>query len=274
MMTANSPNRGNQNEMSVNQRRLIAPRSRSNSNVSSRTVSQTPLGPSPRRPFSPHHNIQRSGSMHLNSPSLTSSKNGLVGGIITQSPLDRYITSHDENMNKITLSTAPFIPNLSEMSHNPTVEAALDAERSRIKEREKKENVMDSNQLRATLKRERARSLRLTSDLATFKSLSVKSQAEAEAHEEGLINGLLRRLECLQKEKERIIVELEQEEEMLTNTLQKKLNEVRREKALLQKQIEKEHSSNADLKTHLNTISTVAGNLEHLSPIFPKSSGN
>jgi len=133
--------------------------------------------------------------------------------------------------------------------HNPTVEAALQLERSRIKNLEDfEQNLNCPIELRHSLKQERLHSLRLTTELATVKSLSIQSQAEAEVHEECLINGLLRRLECLQREKGRIIVELEREEEMLTNTLQKKLNEVRREKALLQKQIEKEHLSNTNLK--------------------------
>lgn len=64
----------------------------------------------------------------------------------------------------------------------------------------------------------------------------------------------MRRLQCLQKEKGRIIVELEREEEMLTNSLQKKLNEVRREKALLEQQIEREHSANTDLRSRLGGV--------------------
>lgn len=58
----------------------------------------------------------------------------------------------------------------------------------------------------------------------------------------------MRRLDGLQKEKGRIIVELEREEEMLTNTLQKKLAVVRREKALLEKQIERERKVERDKK--------------------------
>jgi len=64
----------------------------------------------------------------------------------------------------------------------------------------------------------------------------------------------MRRVDGLQKEKGRIIVELEREEEMLTNTLQKKLNQVRREKAELQKQIQREH----ELKVKLESISNAS----------------
>jgi len=151
----------------------------------------------------------------------------------------------------------PFLPNISLSSscippqHDPAVDHAIEAERSRIRELEKEETDMDIDQLKQALKRERSHSCRLVTELATLKSVSVKSQAEAEAHEEGRINCLMRRLECLQREKGRIIVELEREEEMLTNSLQKKLNEVRREKALLEQQIEREHSANSDLRSRL-----------------------
>lgn len=154
-------------------------------------------------------------------------------------------------------STVPFIPNIHSSGNDPTVEAAIDSERSRIKEREEEESTFNEiSQFKIALKRERAHSLKLATELASFKSKSVKSQAEAEAHEEGIINGLLRRLECLQKEKGRIIVELEREEEMLTNTLQKKLNDMRREKALLERQIERESSANSQLRNQLGSNSS------------------
>lgn len=166
----------------------------------------------------------------------------------------------------------PFLPNLSissnSLSMSPTgggvkrwsisseekaMDSAMVAERARIKELEKKESETDLTveDLKAILKRERSRSSKLVGELAAMKSMAVASQAEAEVCEEGRINGLMRRLDCLQKEKGRIIVELEREEEMLTNTLQKKLNEVRREKAELEKQIEREHSNNLELKGKL-----------------------
>jgi len=76
----------------------------------------------------------------------------------------------------------------------------------------------------------------------------VAGQAEAEIREEGRINNLMRRLDGLQKEKGRIIIELEREEEMLTNTLQKKLTVVRREKAVLEKQIERDRKVERERK--------------------------
>lgn len=140
----------------------------------------------------------------------------------------------------------------SSHNHNPSVDAAIEVERQRIRDREREEtSLTDPAVLKSALKRERSRSLRLAADLARCKSSAVRSQAEAEAQEEGIINGLLRRLDTLQQEKGRIIVELEREEEMLTNTLQKKLNDVRKEKSLLQAQIDKEHRDNTQLKARL-----------------------
>jgi len=131
------------------------------------------------------------------------------------------------------------------------MEAAVQMERARAKDLEAQEKNMTAEELRVALKRERAHSSKLAADLAALKSLAVSSQAEAEAHEEGRINGLMRRLEMLHHEKGRIIVELEREEEMLTNTLQKKLNEVRREKAQLEQVIEREQLSHLALKAKL-----------------------
>ena len=88
-------------------------------------------------------------------------------------------------------------------------------ERSRAKELEEKEKTMDADGLKTALKRERAHSARLAADLAGLWSSAVQSQADAEVLEEGRINSLMRRMDRLQREKGRIIVELEREEEMV-----------------------------------------------------------
>ena len=136
---------------------------------------------------------------------------------------------------------APFLPNLSTQSNPMTmspppiggassrrcsisstdervVDNAIASERDRIKELEKKENEADLGveDLKLMLKRERSRSVKLIGELASMKSMFLASQAEAEVCEEGRINGLMRRLDCVQKEKGRIIVELEREEEMVS----------------------------------------------------------
>mmetsp|Transcript_23610 Transcript_23610/g.27304 ORF Transcript_23610/g.27304 Transcript_23610/m.27304 type:complete len:374 (-) Transcript_23610:123-1244(-) len=151
--------------------------------------------------------------------------------------------------------TMIMIPSSSLNNAKLAVDNAIANEKTRIQELEKKENEnkeLTLDDMKLVLKKERSRSVKLAGELAAMKSMAVASQAEAEVCEEGRINGLMRRLDCVQKEKGRIIVELEREEEMLTNTLQKKLNEVRREKAELEKQIEKEHYYNLELNAKLN----------------------
>lgn len=167
--------------------------------------------------------------------------------------------------------TAPFLPNLMPSSSSAipvanshlqdvhakaAIDAAMQQEKARAEELQALETDMDVEGLKRALKKERAHSSRLAVDLATLRSAAVQSQADAEIHEEGRINGLMRRLEGLQQEKGRIIFELEREEEMLTNTLQKKLNEVRREKALLEQQIEREQLSHSELVSRLQNMST------------------
>jgi hypothetical protein len=97
------------------------------------------------------------------------------------------------------------------------VNNAIAAEKARVKEMERKENEADLSisDLKLILKRERSRSTKIIGELTLMKSISVASQAEAEVCEEGRINGLMRRVDCLQKEKGRIILELEREEEMV-----------------------------------------------------------
>eukprot|EP00980_Cylindrotheca_fusiformis_P009878 scaffold2186_cov113-Cylindrotheca_fusiformis.AAC.6 len=128
------------------------------------------------------------------------------------------------------------------------VEHAVQEERKRSKEMEKDELNMSADELRAVLKQERRRMSTFAADLARLKSAAVQCQAESEIHEERCINGLMRRLDSLQAEKGRLVIELEREEEMLTNTLQKKLNQVRNEKAALEKKIENEKREHKELE--------------------------
>lgn len=104
------------------------------------------------------------------------------------------------------------------------VDTALANERDRIKALELQEEesftssgsgTVSIKQYKMALKRERQYSKRLVGELAALKSVAVTSTLEAEINEEGRINCLMRRLDILQKEKGRIIVELEREEEMV-----------------------------------------------------------
>ena len=127
------------------------------------------------------------------------------------------------------------------------MEAAVAAERMRARELEKEEEIMTADELRAVLKKERRRTSKMAADLASFKMVShslssfvlsekisrvqlilillyafvslqaaVELQSEAEVIEEGRINGLMRRLDNMQQEKGRIILDLEREEEMVS----------------------------------------------------------
>jgi len=134
------------------------------------------------------------------------------------------------------------------------MEEASTAERLRARELERQEADLTADQLRAVLKQERRRTAKLAADLAALKITAVQLQAQAEVHEERSVNSLMRRLDQVQQEKGRIIVELEREEEMMTNTLQKQLHELQREKSVLQQQIDREKRSNSSLSTHLSSL--------------------
>jgi len=194
----------------------------SNSSNPLRTTNSMPPPTSPSPYFSPRLSPgvpQRPMQRRDRSGSSASAQYGLSPVPHVHSLSNRSLTS-SPNPN----ASIPFLPNMScptsipphyVDTHDPAVEHAVEAERSRIRERENEEMNMDIDQLKQALKRERSHSCRLVAELATLKSVSVKSQAEAEAYEEGRINCLMRRLECLQREKGRIIVELEREEEMV-----------------------------------------------------------
>lgn len=130
------------------------------------------------------------------------------------------IGSNNPNNNDIIRRYSISSSSVYSFSENEkAIENAIAGEKERIKECESKENATDSNltvqDLKLILKRERCRTVKLVGELANMKSMAVASQAEAEVCEEGRINGLMRRLDSLQKEKGRIIVELEREEEMV-----------------------------------------------------------
>lgn len=141
-------------------------------------------------------------------------------------------------------SSSPYI-----RATTSAIDNALSNERDRISKLEQHEAHFETiEEFKVALRKERHHSKQLVMELAELKSIAVASTLEAEVHEEGRINCLMRRVDGLKKEKGRIIVELEREEEMLTNTLQKKLNLVRKEKENLEEQIEREHMENARLR--------------------------
>jgi Uncharacterized conserved protein H4 (DUF2046). len=97
------------------------------------------------------------------------------------------------------------------------VDTALANEKRRIQNLETHEKDYTTlEEYKTALKRERQHSKHLAMELACLKCVAVTSTLEAEIHEEGRINCLMRRLDGLQKEKGRIILELEREEEMVS----------------------------------------------------------
>lgn len=116
-------------------------------------------------------------------------------------------------------SNSPFHASLSSPCYTKAIKIAVDnaisQEKDRIRNLEKTEENLSVEELHQILKKERHRTCKIVGELASMKSMAVASQAEAEVCEEGRINGLMRRLDGLQKEKGRIILELEREEEMV-----------------------------------------------------------
>jgi hypothetical protein len=129
------------------------------------------------------------------------------------------LTSNHSNLNNPALVHLPSLPPPEPSEIQKAMEAASAKERARAKSCEEEEVGMSSEELHAILKRERHRAARMAADLAALRASAVQSQFEAEVLEEGRINGLMRRLDVLQQEKGRIIVELEREEEMVSFSL-------------------------------------------------------
>lgn len=120
------------------------------------------------------------------------------------------ITERDNPQSSLPLQP----PEISEQRR--AMEAAAAKERQRAKQLEEEEKDLSADQLREILKRERHRTAKIQADLVALRFGTVKQQLEAEVIEEGRINGLMRRLDMLQEEKGRIIVELEREEGLLS----------------------------------------------------------
>jgi hypothetical protein len=127
-------------------------------------------------------------------------------------------TNHHHNHNQmIPLSVLPRMPFLTpdHTEQRKAMEAAASAERQRAKELEIKEAGKTLEELRLVLKRERQRMGRIAGDLAAMRTVAGHSQLEAEVMEEGRVNSLMRKMDKIQEEKGRIILELESEEEMV-----------------------------------------------------------
>lgn len=141
---------------------------------------------------------------------------GTGGLLIPNHPLlhnlDSRLSPRTAVLRSGTTTTAP--PRLSDQ--RKVVEAAYAAERARTKTCEDEELHFTADELRAVLKKERKRAGKVQADFAALRSCTVQQQLQAEVLEEGRINCLMRRMDALQEEKGRIIVELEREEEFVS----------------------------------------------------------
>ena len=119
--------------------------------------------------------------------------------------------------NPVPLSVLPRMPFLTpdHAEQRKAMETAASAERQRAKDLELREASLTLEELRVVLKRERQRMGRIAGDLAAMRTVAGHSQLEAEVMEEGRVNSLMRKMDKIQEEKGRIILELESEEEMV-----------------------------------------------------------
>lgn len=83
----------------------------------------------------------------------------------------------------------------------------------------------------------------LEKEVRLLKEKTIKNFVQMEAEEEGITNRVIKRLDEVKKEKERLAIEVEREEEMLTNKLQRKLRQVLQEKIDIENQLEQEQEN-------------------------------
>ncbi len=174
----------------------------------------TRLQISPSPPFRPSLGISINYNPHPSVPvvpnlSIGSAHNIPVPGSPVLTPLASSDIGQDSS---IFANSSPYL-----RATKSAVDNAIANERDRIASLEEQEaGYTTIEQFKIALKKERQHSRHLVTELAGLKSIAVASTLEAEVNEEGRINCLMRRLDGLQKEKGRIIVELEREEEMVS----------------------------------------------------------
>lgn len=188
-----------------------------NSNQQHHKKHTVPLVYSPRS-MSPPHMVTRHPGGSYSSPHLYSSPH----------PYHRHATSYVSSIpypvspptHTSARSFEAAIPMVEgdppEASHQDKArKATTAAERSRAATLEAQEVTLTADAVRIILRQERRRAAKLAADLAAHKASAVQLQLAAEVCEEGRINGLMRQVDNLTHEKERVIVELEREEEMV-----------------------------------------------------------
>jgi len=112
------------------------------------------------------------------------------------------------SMPSLNFGIGSYSPRVSR--HIPSsVDEGKERKMREIKEEEEKN--FDADSLRALLRQERLRSAKLAHDLNSLREALVSQQNESEAEEERLVNGMMKRLDCLKKEKEQVVFKLERE---------------------------------------------------------------
>lgn len=171
-------------------------------------------------PHSPLHNPHRRG--FIGSPKATLGK-APVGYFPQTSPYTSRsvpgspLLHHYHHTPPVPLTLLPRMPFLTpdHAEQRKAMETAAAAERQRSKDLEIKEAGLAVAELHGVLKRERQRMARIAGELAAMRTVAGHSQLEAEVMEEGRINSLMRKMDKIQEDKGRVILELEREEEMV-----------------------------------------------------------
>merc|ERR1712070_1236985 len=89
----------------------------------------------------------------------------------------------------------------------------------------------------------RSRCLVLEKEVLKLKERAINNFCCMEVEEEGITNRVMKKLQEVKKEKERLAIEVEREEEMITNSLQKKMKKLIQDKIDIENQLEQEQES-------------------------------
>jgi hypothetical protein len=144
------------------------------------------------------------------------------------------------------LNQQPLDPHYNHLLHQSLLQTQSN-EQHRIQQQTHHEtqNYTTIDEYRHALSRERRHSLTLSLELTYYKFLSkyqsCSLHSNLEMNEEARLNKLIKNIDCMKKDmkedKIRCVMELEREEEGIVNGLMGRLEDVRREKMLLERQV-------------------------------------
>ncbi len=166
-----------------------------------------------------------SSSLPTNDASTTSSSSTIISTLLNQQPLDPH---YNHLLHQSLLQTQSHEQHrIQQQTHHET------------------QNYTTIDEYRHALSRERRHSLTLSLELTYYKFLSkyqsCSLHSNLEMNEEARLNKLIKNIDCMKKDmkedKVRCVMELEREEEGIVNGLMGRLEDVRREKMLLERQV-------------------------------------